>query len=130
MLSIIQGRLTLALVFLESIISLITEYKTTISTSLGRLGQQSRTLSIWLCDFVKHHIALMFAASLVILLMCYYIGRKAHTARHKTRPRVSTLKSLDRHTFPNEYYVDNRLRSGKRFLDLSPDRFRRAATVC
>ncbi|KIV80555.1 hypothetical protein PV11_08048 [Exophiala sideris] len=117
-------------VFLESLISLFTEYKSAMSTSFGLLGHQSRALSICIFDFVKHHITLTLAASIVFVVFCCCFVIKVHAEKPKIRSKRSTSKSSCGHTFNEGHFVEHRLRSGKRLRALSPDRFRRAATVC
>ncbi|KAI1628526.1 hypothetical protein EDD37DRAFT_11362 [Exophiala viscosa] len=117
-------------VFLESLISLLTEYKSGILTSFGLLGGQSRALSSWLSDFLNHHIILTLTALSVFLVFCCFFVIKVQAEKPKIRSKFSTLKPLSGHTFAEGHFVEHRLRSGKRLRALSPDRFRRAATVC
>lgn len=116
-------------VFLESFISLFAEHRDTISTCLLRLSHHSRSISGWPLRVLGNSAALVGLA--MILLGCYILFALFAS---QLKPNVATVSKkpacgiMDK-SISNRYYLEQRLRNGKR-LRHDDDRFRRAATVC
>ncbi|KIW49119.1 hypothetical protein PV05_10828 [Exophiala xenobiotica] len=122
-------------VFLESMISALVQYETTISTCFRRLGNQSRALSTFTFQSVNQN-AMLALKAIGISIIIITIGIAWHCIAFTSRPPKSRVsrKAIAQDAFSDSRYSDastmeRRLRSGKRVRDHSPDRFRRAATV-
>nr|KAK5448684.1 hypothetical protein LTR18_001772 [Exophiala xenobiotica] len=121
-------------VFLESLISSLVQYKTTISTCFRRLGNQSRAVSTFNFQYINRNAMLALTAIgisiiITIVITCYCIFFASRPPKPGVSRKVIAQNALFDKRYWDECSAERRLRSGKRLRYHSPDRFRRAATV-
>lgn len=114
------------LVFIESTISIVGEYKAIILSHTQQLGQGSRATLIFALQLLREN-RLWVAPTLLLVMIWITVEfmrkRNQFSSMFKSR-HAFTHRELNR-----DFAVERRLRNGKRWQP-SPDRFRRAATVC
>ncbi|OAL26449.1 hypothetical protein AYO20_10117 [Fonsecaea nubica] len=115
-------------VFLESLISLIEEHYNKISIALQYLSKRCQAI-ILTCAFNISGKKLLVAGLSMVVVLCYFLLAHPLKSQPRSTLPLKFVEEVDTLTITERVYLENRLRNAK-YLGLSRDRYRRAATVC
>ncbi|KAH0843612.1 hypothetical protein FOPE_08612 [Fonsecaea pedrosoi] len=115
-------------VFLESLISLIEEHYDKISIALQYLSKRCQAIILTCAFNISGKKLLVAGLSMVVVLCCFLLAHPLKSQPRSTLP-LKSVEEVDTLTITERFYLENRLRNAK-YLGLSRDRYRRAATVC